>query len=159
MEIGSEALAALSEGDNAAALSALFNQGGAANPRKQAVLELLSQQMSSRESEADPGTRRYARLVHRAKAQIHALRSQLELALDAMDLFAGALGACEECFGTDEHCAVCNGAGRPGSCEVDPDLFRRWIEPAVLRHRRDTGEQRAQTHPRPDTALDQKTSQ
>ena len=51
---------------------------------------------------------------------------------DQVVLLAGALGACD-CWGQDPGCPACSGAGRPGWVEPDPDLYREYVEPAVLR--------------------------
>lgn len=48
---------------------------------------------------------------------------------------AGALGACD-CWGEDETCPVCHGAGGPGWCAPDRRLFEMYVSPALRAMRR-----------------------
>lgn len=47
-------------------------------------------------------------------------------------LLAAAVGACD-CWGGDEECPVCAGAGTAGWTEPEPRLFAEFVLPAVLR--------------------------
>jgi hypothetical protein len=64
------------------------------------------------------------------------LTAQLDAACSMLDDLAAALGACPDCFGTDDACRWCRGRGAPGFTNSDPDLFDRLVRPAVVRHAR-----------------------
>jgi hypothetical protein len=48
---------------------------------------------------------------------------------------AGALGACERCWGADPACRTCRGDGGPGAFAPDEELFREIVAPAARRLR------------------------
>jgi hypothetical protein len=63
----------------------------------------------------------------------HVLRPEEPAASsDVYALLASALGACD-CWGRRADCPVCNGAGRPGWADPDPELFQEYVGPATAR--------------------------
>src|SRR2546423_124293 len=59
------------------------------------------------------------------------LKEDLDDALDELDDFAKAVGACPRCWGEDNRCPVCHGKGYPGSFKIDMKLFEEIIMPAL----------------------------
>lgn len=78
-----------------------------------------------------------ARAEHAARAEeklrtiVRGVIDELQVMRERNNLLATALGACYVCWGEDAECAVCGGAGRPGSVPPEPHLFARLIAPAV----------------------------
>ncbi|MDH4072595.1 MAG: hypothetical protein OEV41_05765, partial [Gammaproteobacteria bacterium] len=62
---------------------------------------------------------------------------ELDSLREVNDTVAAALGACKYCWGGNDECAECEGAGSPGSLSPDSELFCELILPAVRRIRVD----------------------
>ena len=58
---------------------------------------------------------------------------ELEALHEVNDTVAAALGACRYCWGGDELCEECQGAGAPGSRMPDKALFQELVLPALKR--------------------------
>jgi hypothetical protein len=69
---------------------------------------------------------RAERLLERAQQDLVAANTMAEWV-------AGAVGACQRCWGLDRFCRTCSGAGVPGSRPPDLEEFVAWIEPAFRR--------------------------
>lgn len=63
----------------------------------------------------------------------HAMRRELHALRDRDAITAAALGACQDCWGSDSDCPQCHGRGRPGCYRPDPALYARTVAPAVRR--------------------------
>lgn len=79
-------------------------------------------------------------VVEMMEAELFELRQKLDDALHeaasaraALRRLAGALGACEGCWGEDPQCRNCLGDGRPGAFIPDRLLFGELVLPAVRR--------------------------
>ena len=76
---------------------------------------------------------RLAERRQRFRIRLKALRDELYALRRHNDELAVALGACCQCWGYDEKCPDCEGAGEPGWQEPDLGGFRRLVEPAIRR--------------------------
>ena len=71
--------------------------------------------------------------LERARRTVTRLRSELAAA-NAMAAHVGRLlGACPACWGLDQFCRQCLGAGTPGSQQPDTEALVAWIAPALHR--------------------------
>lgn len=134
MAIDIEQVAELQNGDAASLMQALLEKSGTIDPRKLAVLEMLQHQAGQTNGMPSKPGQGNGSAVRRAKRRIRFLEEKLEDALETIDMFADALGACPECFGTNSRCPECRGRGQPGAFEPDRDLYNEWIRPAVQNH-------------------------
>ncbi len=92
----------------------------------------LFQQLIESNSETSESQERINELeIKLKKTTLIAKRLKMELnhALDELDDFAKALGACE-CFGNDYDCS-CKGKGKAGFWEPDREFFDKLIDPAL----------------------------
>jgi hypothetical protein len=122
-------------------LQSLFTERAAADPQLAMVLQMMGQQRPA-ESVADddgnhpperPAADSRKQRVARVRARLAEMREELTTLRGRNDAFAEALGACAVCWGDDERCRECRGAGRPGWREPDPERFRDLVAPAVRR--------------------------
>lgn len=74
-----------------------------------------------------------SRRLDRAVAANGRLREELASANAMATHVADLLGACPDCWGLDELCRRCLGAGGPGSSEPDVQRLVRWLTPALRR--------------------------
>ena len=70
----------------------------------------------------------------RLKLRIQEWREELFALRRHNDELAGALGACCQCWGYDNECPECDGAGRPGWEQPNSGDFQEIVEPAVRRY-------------------------
>ena len=142
--------------DFATVAESLSGRRGKGDPRLAVLLELMRASQPPPEPPPAPSP---APSPSRAQARIAALRVPTDQAegggspvppaaiVEAMGqalqaerdelrrrntVLAAALGACELCWGDDRACPSCAGTGAPGTLEVDPELFERYVRPAAL---------------------------
>lgn len=138
-----ERLAVQNGVDPAASPDELMAQLAQDNPRLALLASLFARRRAEETRGADdveeppiapdppraPDVRRLRRRLRRVAAEATQLR-EWNRAL------AGALGACDHCWGADMLCPRCRGAGEPGSYAPERPLFDRLVLPAVIRLRR-----------------------
>lgn len=133
------------------AIEQLLGQMDPSDPRVRLVANALARQRAAPAPEFEPeppddsSLRELEALVREAQARAeHAARAEeklrgivrgvmdeLQILRERNNLLAAALGACYVCWGEDAECAVCGGAGQPGSVRPEPHLFARLVAPAV----------------------------
>lgn len=127
---------------------ALLDELDQRNPRLKALLQLMQQQQQAGaagpSADEDQHSRRLGQLKQRYRAErkrglkLKQLASFLQQENDFLrsinDTLSEALGSCPVCWGQDPACDDCEGAGQPGFRAPEPELFRRLIRPAVIRH-------------------------
>ena len=64
-------------------------------------------------------------------ALLRAARDALGVLQARNAVLASALGACSECWGTEQTCSSCSGLGRPGWAAPDEAAFATWVAPAI----------------------------
>lgn len=72
------------------------------------------------------------------------------------ELLAGAVGACPECWGEDQDCALCEGDGAPGAFLPEQESFEEFVRPVLTMLRASMVEKRNQqkrTKMKSDNAL------
>lgn len=69
--------------------------------------------------------------VKRLGAQLERAERELRRLRDRNRRLAGALGACDSCWGEEPDCADCQGRGRPGRALPDDGLFAEIVMPVV----------------------------
>lgn len=113
-----------------ALLTERLSERSAHDPLAALLLQQLSTQAESAEAaDADLTDRR----LERARRTITRLRSELAAA-NAMAAHVGrVVGACPACWGLDQFCRQCLGAGTPGSQQPDSEALVAWITPALHR--------------------------
>lgn len=139
-------LAQVVNGDGAARQSLLAALGQDADPRVRMIAEMLAQQGateieartvddSSTEGVSIDSAEDEAELLRtrRRHVALRRLKVELEFQRGIGDTLAAALGACYLCWGTDSECDKCGGRGVPGWSMPDRELFRRCVQPAILR--------------------------
>ncbi|MCA3284729.1 MAG: hypothetical protein ING16_17925 [Roseomonas sp.] len=99
-----------------------FLDGADIDPQTLAILKLAMSrgQTPATSEEVDEQRERLERL---AGANRNLLRM--------MDKLAGAIGACQECWGADPDCSTCNGEGHPGFFPPDRLAFEAFVLPVV----------------------------
>jgi hypothetical protein len=119
------------------------------DPRVRLIAQYVNQQPAPAETdgevEAPPGPIAASPVsdparIERARRARHKLRrliDELDLAQTIGDTLAAALGACYLCWGEDERCEECRGAGRPGWALPDAELYERLVVPARRRFDRE----------------------
>lgn len=55
------------------------------------------------------------------------------LLTDHAEMMACALGACPNCWGTIPDCEDCEGTGKPGAFNPDPECFAHFVQPVIDR--------------------------
>ena len=55
------------------------------------------------------------------------------LLTDHAEMMACALGACPNCWGTIPDCEDCDGHGKPGAYNPDPECFAHFVQPVIDR--------------------------
>ena len=119
----------MSRGSDPAALLRAALDSDSISPARRPLIEMmLATQQSAEiliEDDDDPDE---GRLVEQLRAQ-QAILSDL----------AGAIGACPACFGADEDCDDCGGAGSPGAFMPRRDAFEFFVRPAIERVSRRSG--------------------
>jgi hypothetical protein len=140
-------LANRAEGSDTESLNAIAGQE-ASDLKTQLLLQYLAQMQSGEaefedEEEFDDARgqdipvideerhRRIQRKKRVFRRKILEMQLELEEFRRRNDLFAGALGACSECWGTNPACENCGGAGGPGQYEVDEVLFTQFVAPVA----------------------------
>jgi len=138
----------------------LFQKMAADNPKMQLVAQLMQQQQqqaqqseSSNSAKQDNQKGKVQKLLainQNLKKQIQKLKKQKEKYLSYLDyffevnsVFASAVGACE-CWGEDEECEKCNGAGKPGFYKVNQDAFEVFVLPCI--EKQNTGVEKEVLH-------------
>lgn len=106
----------------------LAGAAGTEESSEELLLQWIQQQMSDRGSRREEPTSRITRLRRRNRRLGHRLKA----ALGFLEALAELMGACPRCFGQDESCPRCHGAGMPGSRPPDPELAG-WMRPAFHR--------------------------
>ena len=96
-------------------------------------MQLLAQLLAQRSQPSDDGDDE--RDEEQRAAQERAARRQrrtFEHLREMNQQLAAACGACV-CWGRFASCPRCSGLGVAGSADVDPAMFRKHVEPALLR--------------------------
>ena len=62
---------------------------------------------------------------------VNHLRHKLTLEMQLNDSLALAIGACPDCFGTDNHCMSCRGMGKQGFFMPEIQNFNKYVLPAI----------------------------
>jgi hypothetical protein len=92
------------------------------------------------EPESEPGPRNSASSKpvdqRRYVELLRELSTELQEVRERCDALAAALGACYLCWGTNEQCTECEGAGTPAWTTPDRELFRELVVPSIERLRR-----------------------
>lgn len=88
--------------------------------------ELFSQMADSKKETPEVETR-----LRKITSIARRLRDDFEEVNDKLLDFANALGACHECWGTENRCPICRGEGQPGYFKLDRELFDQLISPAL----------------------------
>jgi len=105
---------------------------------------LMAQQQPPATQESHPSTNKLKGRLKRLAEQNHQLKQRLGQAdrqhkelLEYLDCllelnqhFAAAVGACD-CWGDDEDCENCQGAGTPGWQPVVEEAFKVYVAPAL----------------------------
>lgn len=114
------------------------------NPQLQALVSMMRANQTNEDHGADEKTRELESLkskLHRAVGQMKQMRAHIEMIeshLSAVENkqenLAGAIGACSFCLGEDPDCRACRGKGRAGAFIPDPELFERYIVPALKKY-------------------------
>ena len=120
-------------GDMKSAYEAILADGAIPQGRRGLFEVLLSNQdstlddgsLDSKVDEADHLECRLARL-QKQNAQLRAV----------LDDIADALGACGDCFGSDESCPECDGEGSPGAFRPRRAAFDFFLRPVIDRLKR-----------------------
>ena len=100
------------------------------------VVRMLAEQWTQRATvseEAEPTPAPDDRVEQTLRRRIARLQTELTMRDDFLGVLAGALGACEQCWGEDTLCTQCQGRGRPAWRLPDPEQFERFIAPAARR--------------------------
>lgn len=120
------------------------------DPRVRFIAQYMNQQPAPAEideavekaadpaSEPAPDSGRIER-ARRVRRKLRCLIGELELAQTIGDTLAAALGACYLCWGEDDRCEQCRGAGHPGWALPDAELYERFVVPANHRFDREFG--------------------
>lgn len=114
-----------------AAAEATAGDGAGVDP----LMSTLLSQMATGNGESDQD-KRIENLENRlaaAKRRIGSLRADLDVAAEMIEFAAETLGACRECWGLNQLCRRCHGAGGPGWRQPDTQELLLWIEPALAR--------------------------
>jgi hypothetical protein len=62
---------------------------------------------------------------------LHRINTRLVYVTNLNNDLAGALGGCFLCWGEDNGCKNCGGAGSPGWLAIDKHLFRKYVQPVL----------------------------
>jgi hypothetical protein len=74
--------------------------------------------------------------IDELKDMAESMSAELEVLRARNDMLATALGACHLCWGDDQECPYCNGAGHVGAYVISLSVFERIIGPAVRQLKR-----------------------
>lgn len=89
------------------------------------------------QEEAERLTERMAKRQEQAgllRQYVSDLVEEMTVLRQSVDMLAGALGACADCWGEDPGCRWCRGRGRPGFVPPDPVAFDQLVVPALRAH-------------------------
>ncbi|MFK7969614.1 MAG: hypothetical protein AB8F95_04565, partial [Bacteroidia bacterium] len=104
----------------------MLTKMGIDNPKSLAIAQLMDQQQANQEAEAEPEVHPD---MEKLKAENHRLRKAIK-AMEALAFdFAGAVGACPDCWGEDQDCKTCEGHGSPGAGKIDQEAYSFFIAP------------------------------
>lgn len=98
------------------------------SPQLQLIAQLLQQQRSRTTDDDERGYEERAERERTTRRQ----RKAFEHLREMNRQLAAACGACV-CWGRFASCPRCGGLGAAGTADVDPAMFRKHIEPALLR--------------------------
>jgi hypothetical protein len=112
-------------------LQAMIAEQSARDPRIGMLMKMLEQQAPG----PDAAPPRDAR-ADRVRERVREMRAELSILRRRNADLAAALGACQMCWGVDDRCPDCAGAGAPGWSKPDPDLYDDLVAPAIERHAR-----------------------
>ncbi|HEV2778161.1 MAG TPA: hypothetical protein VGX25_02050 [Actinophytocola sp.] len=101
-------------------------------PNDPMMAALLRQLVSTAESTPDD-TDRLERRLASARRRLGRLRTNLTTALAMVQHIAAVFGACPRCWGLNQLCSHCQGAGGPGWQLPDTNALLQWVEPALAR--------------------------
>lgn len=112
------------------------------DPRIRLIAQFMGPQNAA--SAADPGQPENVEVIEvepprpaitstSLRRKLRRLVEDLRAAQTTGDTLAAALGACYLCWGEYPRCEHCGGAGRPGWCEPDAELYAEYVAPAVAR--------------------------
>lgn len=123
-------------------LDQLLAQQMGDNPQLQMLLSLMQTQNQADTSEnkndemvsLQTKLEKSAAHIQRLREHIKAMEECIAVLENNQDNFAGAIGACAFCFGTDESCRACRGKGKPGAFIPDATLYAHYVAPVIRRH-------------------------
>lgn len=98
---------------------------------KEDAAATLVDEQRRREREVDE----LATTLRDAQGEIARVSGELAQLSRRNEELAAALGACPQCWGTDDACDVCAGHGRPGSAPPVREDFDRYVSPVLRRLR------------------------
>jgi hypothetical protein len=139
------------DGSNGASPAEMLAQLAQSNPRMAPIVRHLQERLagSSRNVDTVPEKDETASEIAKKKKkgelpghnrELESLAEKMFAELEALrarnDMLATALGACHLCWGEDQECSYCNGAGRVGAYVINRNLFEQAIGPAVCQLRR-----------------------
>ena len=125
-----------SSGSPQSILSALSGQLGG-GPGVDMLIKLIGEGQGSKEAMREEIRAelqaQHAEIVEELGGLAERLLEENRLHHERIARLAGALGACDLCFGDDLLCERCDGQGRPGAELPDPSLFNQFVSPALDR--------------------------
>lgn len=105
---------------------------GTPDGRMAALMQMMAERSQTQETAADDH-QLIAEELERRRRQVHMLTARLKAAMSAVAYVGEAIGACTQCWGTDQNCAICAGQGKPGAYEPDEPALRSLVEAPLAR--------------------------
>lgn len=112
-------------------ITSLLTQDGTGSDLNQLLLQLLQNRLERQETPADHDES-LERSIGRLRRKNRHLRRRLLVATRFFEALAQLMGACPRCFGQEDNCPLCHGAGVPGSRQPAQELAA-WMQPALER--------------------------
>lgn len=111
-------------------LKDLLDNIGQSDPKLGMLVEFLKKRNVNRENEAAADIEKSRKQL---ESKILHIERDYQILFERNTLLAKALGACDECWGTEEECK-CGGNGRVGSHFPDRELFNELVIPVLEKY-------------------------
>jgi hypothetical protein len=110
-------------------LNDLLDKIGQGDPKLGMLVEFLKKRNADHESEAAEIEKSRKKI----ESKILHMERDYQILFERNNLLAKALGACDECWGTEEECK-CGGSGRVGTQFPNRELFNELIVPVLEKY-------------------------